>query len=150
MDGGYLQQRTAAAPSPELHGLQGRHRPMYYGVMKSRQPDALCRTAGGHEPTGQSLRCARSCPRGEPGAERGEDGVASRVPEVVVDPLEVVGVGNARVRGFLDWCDDEPGRLPIVGGGSGERVPPAIKHWASQMKIRILATWWMRESRDSS
>jgi hypothetical protein len=34
----------------------------------------------------------------------------------VVDLLEVVDVGNARVRGFQDWRDDEPGRLPTVGG----------------------------------
>ncbi|GAA3482181.1 hypothetical protein GCM10018966_067130 [Streptomyces yanii] len=86
---------------------------------------------------------------GEPGRGHREDGVPGQVAHSVVHGLEVVPVGNTRVRGFRDWCDDDPGRLPTVGGGSGTGVPLAIKHWAGQMKIRILATWWLRENRDS-
>lgn len=53
-----------------------------------------------------------------------EGGVPGGVAVGVVEGLEAVQVGNAQVRGFLDWCDGEPGRLPIVGGGSGSAF-----HW---------------------
>jgi hypothetical protein len=56
---------------------------------------------------------------GEPFRHGLQQGVACGVAVGVVDLLEAVDVGNARVRGFRDWCDDEPGHLPTVGGGSG-------------------------------
>lgn len=63
-------------------------------------------------------------PFGEAVADGCEHSVADGVSVQVVEVLEPVCVRNARVLRFLDWCDDEPGRLPIVGGGSGSGF-----HW---------------------
>jgi hypothetical protein len=72
------------------------------------------------------------------------------VPLLLTAYLLHPSLGSAWVRGFRDRRDDEPGRRPVhPWRWPGERVPLAIKHWAGQMKIRTLATWWMRESRDS-
>ncbi|GGY76500.1 hypothetical protein GCM10010342_75370 [Streptomyces anulatus] len=59
-------------------------------------------------------RGARARPGGEPTAVRGEDRVPDRVAHGVVHGLEMVGAGNARVRGFRERRDDDPTRLSAL------------------------------------
>lgn len=68
-------------------------------------------------------RGARARPGGEPGADRGEDGIARRVPEAIIDGLEPVGVGSTRVPGILNVGKPEPAcqlmaaAVPRAGSG---------------------------------
>ncbi|MDQ0791522.1 hypothetical protein QFZ58_000010 [Streptomyces sp. B1I3] len=63
-------------------------------------------------------------PGGEPGADRRKGGDARRVPEAVVDGLELVGVVSARVPRCLNAGRPEPARQLIAAAvphaGSGE------------------------------
>ncbi|ROQ65262.1 hypothetical protein EDD95_8124 [Streptomyces sp. CEV 2-1] len=60
---------------------------------------------------------------GEPGTDRGEDGVARRVAHAVIDLLEVIGVRSARVPGILNVGKPEPAcqlmaaAVPRAGSG---------------------------------